>query len=121
MRNIVVAMMGLTLLTLVGCADVTATDIPQLTVQNVPYGQTIRGADISTLKKVEDNGGTFYDKGKRKDPLVILRRHGVNYVRLKIWKDPVDVDGYNDLSQTVELELLGRPRTPRQTYGVGRT
>ena len=103
MRNIVVAMMGLTLLTLVGCADVTATDSPQLTVQNVPYGQTIRGADISTLKKVEDNGGSFYDKGKRKDPLVILRRHGVNYVRLKIWKDPVNVDGYNDLSQTVEM------------------
>ena len=103
MRNLIGIFMSLTLLTLVGCADVTATDTPQLTVQNVPYGQTIRGADISTLKKVEDNGGTFYDKGKRKDPLVILRSHGVNYVRLKIWKDPVNVDGYNDLAQTVEM------------------
>ena len=102
MRNTLVTFVGLSLLTLVGCADVTATS--ELAVQPLS-GQrgAVRGADISTLRKVEDNGGRFYDRGVQKDPLVILRSHGVNYVRLKIWKDPVNVDGYNDLAKTVEM------------------
>lgn len=102
MRNTLVTFMGLTLLALVGCADVTATSGLAVQQQNGQRG-AIRGADISTLKKVEDNGGLFYDRGVRKDPLVILRSHGVNYVRLKIWKDPVNVDGSNDLAKTVEM------------------
>lgn len=102
MRNIIGTFVGLSLLTLVGCADVTATSELTVRQQNGQRG-AIRGADISTLKKVEDKGGTFYDRGVQKDPLVILRSHGVNYVRLKIWKDPVDVDGYNDLAKTVEM------------------
>jgi arabinogalactan endo-1,4-beta-galactosidase len=102
MRNMLVAFTGPTLLTLVGCADVTATS-ETLAAQQLTSQSAIRGADISTLKKVEDKGGTFYDRGVQKDPLVILRSHGVNYVRLKIWKDPVDVDGYNDLAKTVEM------------------
>lgn len=98
------SLVGFALLTLIACTDVNAADTPQLTAQKgVPHGQTIRGADVSTLLKVEDKGGEFYDRGVRKDPLVILRSHGVNYVRLKIWKDPVDVDGYNDLAKTVEM------------------
>ncbi|ADI15152.1 glycoside hydrolase family 53 protein [Truepera radiovictrix] len=72
----------------------------------VAYGQSVRGADVSTLQKVEDHGGRFYGRGAQKtpqDPLVILRSHGVNYVRLKLWKDPVGVDGYNDLEKTVAM------------------
>lgn len=82
MRNTVLAL-GLTVAALVGCADVTASAELGAQRQGGQRG-AIRGADISTLKKVEDKGGVFYDRGVQKDPLVILRRHGVNYVRLKI-------------------------------------
>src|SRR5699024_3014475 len=44
----------------------------------------IKGVDVSTLSMVEDNGGEFYDKGVKKDPLDIMHDYGSNYVRLKI-------------------------------------
>ncbi len=101
-RTVSVALIGVALTTLVGCSDVTAGTPLAVQHQGGQRG-AIRGADISTLKKVEDKGGVFYDRGVRKDPLVILRKNGVNYIRLKIWKDPVNVDGYNDLAETVEM------------------
>lgn len=63
----------------------------------------IKGVDISSLKAVEDNGGKYYDHGKEQDALVILKNRGVNYVRLRIWNDPIEADGYNDLEDTVEI------------------
>ncbi|SDZ52129.1 arabinogalactan endo-1,4-beta-galactosidase [Evansella caseinilytica] len=65
----------------------------------------IYGVDISTLTKVEDYGGKFYDQGVEKDAIDILTSYGSNYARLKIWKDPVDVyangKAYNDLQDTI--------------------
>lgn len=62
----------------------------------------IKGLDISSVTKVEDHSGKFYDQGIEKDPFEIFSDYGANYARLVIWKDPVDVDGYNDLSDTIE-------------------
>ncbi|WP_078577493.1 glycoside hydrolase family 53 protein [Salipaludibacillus agaradhaerens] len=63
----------------------------------------IKGADVSLLQKVERGGGTFYDNGVEKDALEILKDNGVNYIRLKIWEDPVNVGGANDLEETVTM------------------
>jgi arabinogalactan endo-1,4-beta-galactosidase len=58
----------------------------------------IRGVDISSLPKVEDHGGVFYnDAGQQEDIFRILADHGVNYVRLKLWHTPAD--GYNNLER----------------------
>jgi arabinogalactan endo-1,4-beta-galactosidase len=58
----------------------------------------IRGVDISSLSRVEDNGGQFYDDaGQQQDILQILADHGINYVRLKIWHTPAN--GYNNLER----------------------
>jgi arabinogalactan endo-1,4-beta-galactosidase len=58
----------------------------------------IRGVDISSLPKVEDHGGVFYDDaGRRQDIFQILADHGVNYVRLKLWHTPAS--GYNNLER----------------------
>lgn len=57
----------------------------------------IRGVDISTLPRVEDNGGVFYDDaGQPQDLLHILAEHAVNYVRLRLWHTPAH--GYDDLA-----------------------
>jgi arabinogalactan endo-1,4-beta-galactosidase len=69
----------------------------------------ILGADISMLGQIEKNGGKFYDYGVERDCLEILRDYGVNWIRLRIWNDPMDENGEplgggnNDLDQTVEI------------------
>jgi arabinogalactan endo-1,4-beta-galactosidase len=58
----------------------------------------MRGVDISSLPKVEDHGGGFYDDaGRPQDIFQILADHGINYVRLKLWHTPAS--GYNNLQR----------------------
>jgi len=69
----------------------------------------IMGADVSILDEIEKNGGKFFDNGIEGDALEILQRHGVNWIRLRIWNDPTDINGNplgggnNDLQRTVEI------------------
>lgn len=62
----------------------------------------IRGADISSLKKSEDMGGVYYDEhGVPGDALKILRAHGLNYARIRVWVD--SPDGYHGKVQLLEM------------------
>lgn len=63
----------------------------------------IRGVDISTLEKVEHYGGRFYDGGIQRDVLDIFKDRGVNWVRLKVWNDPVLDEGFNDRESLVRM------------------
>lgn len=63
----------------------------------------IKGVDISTLQALEDKGVKFYDEGVQRDLLTIMKDHGVNYVRLRLWNDPVQADGYNDKEHVVAM------------------
>ncbi len=80
----------------------------------------IKGADVSSLGEVEAAGGRFYDAADTpEDALVILKRHGVNLIRLRLWNDPYDPAGNpygagaNDLARTMVLarrcKALGLP------------
>lgn len=77
-----------------------------------PYdpSQFIKGADISTLQALEDAGVKFYDEGQEKGLLTILKDHGVNYIRLRLWNEPVQAGAdprlggyYNDKAHTVAM------------------
>src|SRR6218665_1420815 len=46
------------------------------------------GADISFLPELEARGMRFYDKGVQKDAIEILKAHGFNYIRLRIFNEP---------------------------------
>lgn len=62
----------------------------------------IRGGDVSTLKKNEDFGGTYFTSGgTRSDPLTILKGAGMNYARLKVWVNPAD--GYNNKARVLTM------------------
>ena len=67
------------------------------------------GTDVSMLKQIEDNGGKYYVNGEEADALEILKAHGVNWIRLRIWNDPTDENGQplgggnNDLGTTVAI------------------
>ena len=53
---------------------------------------SILGADISSLIKSEDMGGVYrYPDGAQADALQILSDYGMNYARLRVWVDPLDV------------------------------
>jgi len=80
----------------------------------VPFKETkvdkMLGADISFLPELEDRGMKFYDlDGKQKDAIQILKDHGMNYVRLRIFNDPARDSGYSpkkgfcDLQHTLQM------------------
>ncbi len=49
----------------------------------------ILGADISSIKEVEDAGGKFYDEiGNVVDCIELLAESGINYARIRLWNDP---------------------------------
>jgi len=67
------------------------------------------GADISFLPELEARGMKFSDKGVEKDAIQILKDHGFNYVRLRIFNDPARDSGYSpkkgfcDLKNTLQM------------------
>lgn len=77
----------------------------------IPQGFMI-GADISWVQAAEGRGATFRDGGVEKDILQILKDHGFNYIRLRVFHDPTkptprdrpySKQGYCDLPHTIEM------------------
>lgn len=53
-----------------------------------------RGADVSWLEQQERAGQRFLDdNGRPADALVLLRAHGANAIRLRVWVNPADGAG----------------------------
>lgn len=63
----------------------------------------IKGADVSWLQEVEAGGGVFREGGSVKDPLTVLRKNGVNTIRLRVWHTPAG--GVNGLEKTLAMAL----------------
>ncbi|HSZ86570.1 MAG TPA: glycosyl hydrolase 53 family protein [Puia sp.] len=69
------------------------------------------GADISFLPQLENRGIKFSDNGVEKDAIQILKDHGFNYIRLRIFNDPAADSGYSpkkgfcDLDHTKAMAL----------------
>jgi len=59
------------------------------------------GADVSFLKAAEDGGKIFKDNGQPKPGLEILKDHGYNWVRLRIFNNPTQLP--NNLAYTIAL------------------
>jgi arabinogalactan endo-1,4-beta-galactosidase len=63
-------------------------DLIQLIKDDIPY-TFLKGGDISELTYVEQGGGVFYEtNGVSMDCLQILKNHGFNMVRLRLYNDP---------------------------------
>jgi len=93
--RIAAAGLACTGLGLIGCSksshDTTPPDYG-VTVNAIPGlpDDFIKGADVSMLAQLEASGARFYDEaGREKDALRILKEHGVNWVRLRVWNQPV--------------------------------
>lgn len=67
-----------------------------------PGALRLLGADISSLKKSEACGGVYaYEDGTEADALEILRAHGMNCARLRVWVH--SPDGYHGPTQLLEM------------------
>ncbi|GAA2956008.1 arabinogalactan endo-beta-1,4-galactanase [Kitasatospora cinereorecta] len=65
-------------------------------------GLGVRGGDLSTLPKNEAYGARYRDaNGTAGDAMTILKKSGMNYVRLKVWVNPAD--GYNDKARVLAM------------------
>jgi len=98
---------------------------------------SILGADVSSLAKSEDLGGVYrWESGRRGDALAILKAHGLNWVRLRVFVNPAD--GYHGTAELLDicaaseearpqgsrrpplLRLLGRSGQAMDTRGMAR-
>ncbi|ULO08596.1 glycosyl hydrolase 53 family protein [Paenibacillus sp. 19GGS1-52] len=71
---------------------VTVSPIPAL--QDGKRPDFIMGADVSELYALEQSGKKFYDTdGTEMSALEVMQKHGVNYIRLRVWNDPTDKFG----------------------------
>ncbi len=64
------------------------------TINQKPVSRML-GADISFLPELEARGMKFSDNGVEKDVIQILKDHGFNYVRLRIFNEPARDSGYS--------------------------
>jgi beta-galactosidase len=62
------------------------------------------GADISFLPELEAGGVKFSDNGVEKDAIQILKDHGINYIRLRIFNEPSNEKGYSPEKGFCDLE-----------------
>lgn len=73
----------------------------------------MKGVDISSLADIEKAGGKFYNhQGQEEDLFKILKDNGVNWVRLRIWNNPVYAEDLKDYDGNV----IAKKGTP---YGGG--
>lgn len=74
----------------------------------------IKGADVSIMPELERNGTKFYDNGIEQDGLTILKNHGVNWIRVRIWNNPYVVGpegvGGGNIDEAKAIEMAKRAK-----------
>jgi len=73
-----------------GTADAAVQVNP---IPNLP-ANFIKGADVSMVPEMESLGAKFYDMdGTQMDELAIMKKYGINWIRLRIWNNPAKDNG----------------------------
>ncbi|ULC60368.1 glycosyl hydrolase 53 family protein [Flaviramulus sp. BrNp1-15] len=62
------------------------------------------GADISFLPQIENREGKFIENGEEIDALDLLKKHGFNYIRLRVFVNPEKEKGYSPKDGFCDLE-----------------
>ena len=68
---------------------------PEQLTQSATVLPRMVGADISFLPQLESRGMKFSDNGVEADAISILKNHGINYIRLRIFVNPENREGYS--------------------------
>lgn len=89
-------------------------------ITNVP-DDFIKGVDASEVLAIENSGAKYYDAdGNEDDVFSILASEGVNYVRLRVWNNPYDLDGngYGGGNCDIDTAIALGQRATAQSMGV---
>ena len=80
----------------------------------------IRGADVSMLPDLEKAGVKFYDMdGTQMDELAIMKKYGVNWIRLRIWNHPSQGGGGGAMNAKKALGVTKRGACARHEGAAG--
>jgi len=86
----------------ISCTTVLAAVLLFSTVENLSRASDFAfGADLSFLKQAEDRGTVFKDSTNAMPGLQIFKNHGYNWIRLRIFVEPVGGNLPNDLAYTL--------------------
>lgn len=98
--------------------DITAFPMPEGPEESTIYVEPVdgisddfyRGMDASAVLALENSGVKYYNfDGEEQDVFMTLAQAGVNYIRLRVWNDPYDENGYgygggnNDVATAIAL------------------
>ena len=82
-------------------------------------GPYILGADISWVAEDEANGTLFYDHGQHGDIFQILKDHGFNYIRLRVFVNPRSPYGYAATSKEAFCDMAHTIAMAKRARAVG--
>jgi arabinogalactan endo-1,4-beta-galactosidase len=91
--------------------------IPTPTVKYYKWDEFNMGVDLSYVNQVEDYGGVYRDSGQVKDCFQILKNHGANTVRVRLWHTPTWIGNLN--SGKMYYDLFGVEKTIRRAKDLG--
>lgn len=81
------------------------------------WDQFSMGVDLSYVNQVEDYGGIYRDSNSQRDPFRIMRDHGANTVRVRLWHTPAWVGALN--SGKLYYDMYGVEKTIRRAKENG--
>jgi arabinogalactan endo-1,4-beta-galactosidase len=84
-------------------------------------GPFLIGADISWVQEDEANGTTYFDHGRQQDLFQILKSHGFNAVRLRVFVNPSAPKGYASTSKESFCDLPHALVMARRVHDAGMT
>jgi arabinogalactan endo-1,4-beta-galactosidase len=93
----------------------TVTENPA--VKYYAWNEFSMGVDLSYANQVEDYGGVYKDSGKIKDCFQILKDHGANTVRVRLWHTPIWIGNLN--GGKMYYDLYGVEKTIRRAKEAG--
>lgn len=93
--------------------DISVTPVTALQGESRP--DFIMGADISSIDEVLRRGGKFYGRdGVQTSAFKLMTDAGINYVRIRIWNDPVSPEGVpygggnNDIETAIRIGSMAK-------------
>jgi arabinogalactan endo-1,4-beta-galactosidase len=104
------------------CITLFATSLVLAAPATQPFhrsGPFLIGADISWVQEDQANGSVYYDHGQRNDIFQILKDHGFNAIRLRVFVNPASPDGYSVTSKEAFCDLPHTLAMAKRAHDAG--
>jgi arabinogalactan endo-1,4-beta-galactosidase len=88
-----------------------------VTTKHYKWDEFNMGVDLSYVNQIEDYGGLYKDSGNVKDCFQILKNHGANTVRVRLWHTPTWIGNIN--GGKMYYDLYGVEKTIRRAKETG--